>query len=422
MSIVNRERRKNAGKRMAVLGKKMEEEDDTFWSHETWAEDEDSGNESFHESDEDSALRKDVFDSDFNDSESDNEDEEVAAGEAEERELQKSERSKRRQKNNAHTAYRNLDVDSSNRGKGRRGLAGGMKRAMGEGSNAEELLLEAVHETEPENQRWLYGRKRVQDQNDREKDSNASGLRDRYRGKKIIQKFHSRRGCLITLTFPEMDSVPEILTRRQQPTQQHPNQRAVQGAQQHSQQISQTIPSMSSKELELQEKQNQSKRCVITGKPGVYRDPITKHAYHDIAAFKELRKRYKNGEPIEKERVVVGSCSKSNNGMEGSNKRKAQPNTVQNGVLSRKRIAKDDKSKSVPSIVGSGEIPEMSEGGKRNQHPKTIQSSAININNKLPFQSPKPPSNGKAVRAQHQQKDNLEHLALSFGTKGTFSS
>eukprot|EP00532_Pseudo-nitzschia_australis_P006965 CAMPEP_0168168072 /NCGR_PEP_ID=MMETSP0139_2-20121125/2876_1 /TAXON_ID=44445 /ORGANISM="Pseudo-nitzschia australis, Strain 10249 10 AB" /LENGTH=763 /DNA_ID=CAMNT_0008085333 /DNA_START=277 /DNA_END=2568 /DNA_ORIENTATION=+ len=555
---------------MATLGKKMEEEEDAFWSHETWAEDEDSGNESFHESDEDSALRKDAFDSDFNNSESDNEDDEVAAGEAEERELRKSERAKRRGKSNIHTAYRNLDADASTRGKGRKGGAGGMKRAIGEGFNAgitlnlppqsfdslaymtslpaeasdhqqlpqqqqstplqsttqttvtktasdtnennrlyrleppalpvtdvpvtktpprttrasstrksnqratgapairssrsssrerrpthtsrqlrdrggstiatantatssipkpststtsrgsasakrkritqEELLLEAVLETEPENQRWLYARKRVQDQHDREKDSNASGLRDRYRGKKIVQKFHSRRGCLITLTFPEMDSVPEILTRRQQPIPQEQQQQAMEGVQQNSQHIPQTISALSSK-------QQQSNRCVITGKLGKYRDPITNHTYHNFAAFKELRRRHFKGIAIVTERTVVASSSKSNGGTEGINKRK-----VQNGPLSRRRLAKAEENNEIPIIAGNKDNNKKPEAVKRQQPDKALSSSKINVNMKLPFQSPKPPSNGKTANAHYQNKDNLEHLALSWGGNPNSSS
>jgi hypothetical protein len=135
MSVVNkRERRKNAGQRMgSLLGKAMEE-DDTFWSHETWNDDdgEDSGNDSFRESDEDSVLKKDVFDSDFDDSESDNEDDDVAAGEAEELELQKSERARRNQKSSTNYVDAKSSTARGNRGK--RGPAN--KRAVGVGFNA----------------------------------------------------------------------------------------------------------------------------------------------------------------------------------------------------------------------------------------------------------------------------------------------
>lgn len=35
--------------------------------------------------------------------------------------------------------------------------------------------------------------------------------------------------------------------------------------------------------------------CVITGKPARYRDPRTGHPYFDLAAFKELRRRFDRG-------------------------------------------------------------------------------------------------------------------------------
>lgn len=71
---------------MSDLVGKAQEADDAFWGHDTWEED-DSGNDSFHESDEDSDVRKDHFDSDFNESEEDVSDAEMAAGRLEEAEL-----------------------------------------------------------------------------------------------------------------------------------------------------------------------------------------------------------------------------------------------------------------------------------------------------------------------------------------------
>ena len=37
---------------------------------------------------------------------------------------------------------------------------------------------------------------------------------------------------------------------------------------------------------------------MITGKPGRYKDPITNLPYHNLAAFKELRRRHDDGIPI----------------------------------------------------------------------------------------------------------------------------
>ena len=343
MSVVaSRERRSTAGKRMTSLVGKAQEEDDAFWSHETWAED-DSGNESFAESDLDSEERIDQFDSDFDESESDHEDEEVAAGAEEERNLQKEERNQMRQ-HKFDIAKAGRELMQKKKGKGK-------KRAMGDGINAglvlnfpaagaativppvapasalkspaltgtiapapnrssrrssrptlgkkrslraatvsksqqaesmrsitasstststkkkqkrftqEELLLEAATITEPENERWLLARKRLQQsENDFQK-----GVQEEMRGK-VICKFRSRRGCLNTLTFPEMEYVPAILLARKHVT---PRKRKV------------------------------PTECVITGKKARYRDPKTMLGYHDMAAFKELRRRLEAGESLD---------------------------------------------------------------------------------------------------------------------------
>ena len=324
----------------SLVGKALEE-DDAFWTHDTWAE-EGSDNDSFRDSDEDSAMKKDEFDSDFNDSETDNEEEEKAAGMDEEDEIRREERSNQQRK----TTYIDVGKGIKKKGRGKRIVGDGMNagivlnfpvasaatlpptqvpslpqvaplpgaqplapkqtarknvpsiasRRVRRSQNSarrlretrstpadphtgrktskpaltkkakrrlyaqEELLLEAVHHTEPENQRWLLARKR---ENDTDKDKDSLSLRDRNRGK-VVQKYHSRRGCLITLTFPDMDTVPEILTRPK------------------------STPEKPKKTY-----------CVITGKPARYRDPQTKLGYYDAAACKELRRRQTAGEPLD---------------------------------------------------------------------------------------------------------------------------
>jgi len=42
-------------------------------------------------------------------------------------------------------------------------------------------------------------------------------------------------------------------------------------------------------------------RCIITGKIARYRDPKTGKTYHDVTAFKELRRRLEAGEPLEQD-------------------------------------------------------------------------------------------------------------------------
>lgn len=374
-----RQRRSTAGQRMQVLTGKALEDDEAFWGHDTWEQDEnDSGNESFHSSDEDSEVRKDVFDSDFDESESDHEEEEVAAGDEEERDLQRQERNRKRA--NLKRSY--LDISRAKPGKkGRGGAVKSAKRVVGHGLNAgivlnlppnadltlplratvktapaapkaasavyttstaahappiadvvssasprrhrasdskltlattrarrvtqlskyssryrsarkdatvdsekptttspsisqkkqkrqrftqEELLLEAANQTEPENVRWLLGRKRIQTQSSQKDHESREG---RGSAGKVIEKYISRRGYLNTVTFPEMDHVPSILTKQD-------------SSNSTSTPVAPTL-------------------CVITGHRAKYRDPRTGMGYYDAVAFRELRRRLAEGEPLD---------------------------------------------------------------------------------------------------------------------------
>jgi hypothetical protein len=580
MSVVNkRERRKNAGQRMgSLLGKAMEE-DDTFWSHETWNDDdgEDSDNDSFHESDEDSVLKKDVFDSDFDDSESDNEDDDVAAGEAEELELQKSERARRNQK--ISTNYVDAKSSTARGNRGRRGASN--KRAVGVGFNAgivlkfpsnssnslallptpssisalqltkpsttsiqstistaaaaaadtknktavnnlpepsplpapvpvpssqandvssssrklknrivgdpvvrssrfslrerrsthevrklrenrstpsrqsattttntnaaaastgrskssssggsnsrttttakrkrhsqEELLLEAIHETEPENQRWLFGRKRTQDQHDKDKDLN-SGFRDKYRGRKVIEKFHSRRGCLNTLTFPEMDAVPEILTRRQPHHQQKVQEESLES-------LPSNVASSSSAEPSQQVSSN---ICVITGKPGRYKDPITNLPYHNLTAFKELRRRHENGIPILKNNKGSIDGEGTKNNKQVTKKKSTVRETSQGDGDSFSSTATKGDKKPATHYLSKGEKKISANNGKNNKKnagkkaPPKKSSSPSDA--KLPFQSPKPPSRPSFSTAHKQQSQQPYPILPTFSLSRKDSS
>jgi hypothetical protein len=90
--------------------------------------------------------------------------------------------------------------------------------------------------------------------------------------KKVISKFNSRRGCLNTFTFPEMDHVPEVFTRSKT-LEQH--------------------------RIQIMEQMQKDNTCVITGKKARYRDPKTNFGYHDLLAYKELRRRLDAGERLE---------------------------------------------------------------------------------------------------------------------------
>jgi YL1 nuclear protein/YL1 nuclear protein C-terminal domain len=444
---------------MTSLVGNAQEEDDAFWGHETWADD-DSGNESFRDSDQDSAHRKDEFDSDFNDSETDNEDEERAAGADKERELLRQERSNRQGKSNY------TDVAKAGRGmmqKPRRAFGNGMNAGLvlnvppsmvsnsavsttsipGSGSGSampiqtlaaaatgsslppvplsppakrprltsergvnatlasarqrrsqskkrdsrntmptysetasqqsnkrprshvgltkkekrrqyfqEELLLEAVKETEPDNHRWLLARKRVQESADQDKDAMAA-LRDKHRGKNVIQKYHSRRGCLITLTFPEMDAVPELLTRKSEPPK---------------------IP--------------ERLVCIITGKPARYRDPKTGKGYFDSAAFQELRRRHEAGISLDqrpKSKQKPKPKEEDTSSLNGASSSKGEAMPPATAILSPK------PSGFVLDLGGEKRSPGSARSSGRKWKPseKMLEGMGINKEGGVPSQSEK---------------------------------
>ncbi|KAI2512643.1 YL1 nuclear protein [Fragilaria crotonensis] len=125
----------------------------------------------------------------------------------------------------------------------------------------EELLLEAATETEPENARWLLARKRLHQQ----EEATRAAMSTASAHTKLLQRYISKRGCFNTLNFSEMDAVPKILI-----SNEADRPKAV-------------TPTY----------------CVITGKRVRYKDPKTKMGYYDLAAFKELRRRYDAGEPLQ---------------------------------------------------------------------------------------------------------------------------
>jgi vacuolar protein sorting-associated protein 72 len=360
---------------MSSLVGQAAKDDEEFWSHSTWVEEKGdvSDDGSFHESDEESDAKVDVFDSDFDDSEEDEEGQEGIDGQAgdygEEALLKEERREKRavskrkrmdmeshatklvsrdlrlQQKRNTdlrkrlgqergvsgddevHEEFESAKVPSegegiestsslkiqeniplgqkaSSRNKrlkfsvselvGKRSLrtstinnsiatsAAQVSRQQSQSTGKarhkekytqEELLIEAVSKTEPENQRWLLNRKRMQV----EEHLHAETIRKLGQlfggNKKVIAKFHSRRGCFNTITFPEMDHVPEIFTG---------------------------VPMIPEQRDQMMKQIQKENTCVITGKKARYRDPKTKLGYHDLAAFKELRRRLEAGEELDR--------------------------------------------------------------------------------------------------------------------------
>ena len=355
-----RKKRATAGTRMSSLVGQAAQDDDAFWSHSTWGEDkgEISEDGSFHESDEESDAKMDTFDSDFDDSEGE---EEVVDGEEEL--LQEERRAKRAAGKNSMieiaNAGRELMQKKKNASQRKKAVRGGdmnaglilnvpgaapivqnrgavnvapapiptpaiapvitkpvdpasleprkssrarspkfsVSEVVGKRSfrtstinnsiaasnittstrqqpqqsakskhkrkfTQEEVLLEAVSCTESENLRWILNRKRLQMEENSKAELNKK-MGHHGGNKKIISKFNSRRGCLNTFTFPEMDHVPEVFTRSKTCDEQR---------------------------IQMVQKIQKDNTCMITGKKARYRDPKTNLGYYDLAAFKELRR------------------------------------------------------------------------------------------------------------------------------------
>jgi len=180
----------------------------------------------------------------------------------------------------------------------------------------EELLIEAATVTEPENERWILGRKRIMEEAEVLQDALHGRHHHHHRGggggggggeSRVVSKFHSRRGCLNTITFPDMDMVPAVLSGGPHKHHQHHHRRH--GAN-HGGKHGGPDPTV----------------CIITGKKARYRDPKTMLGYHDLAAFKELRRRLARGElknpleeaaeapPVKKEKKAAASRGKGRKG------------------------------------------------------------------------------------------------------------
>ena len=347
-AVLSRGRRATAGRRLTTLTGQAADDDNAFWGHDTWGEDDDG---SFRESDEDADQRVDTFDSDFDDDEIEEADAEKQNAAVAEAEIAREEKEGRQKKRGfaepavkKRPTQRRIVGEGLNAGivlnapgvfpfrtaavgrpaggklsstltpnfatvaatrKPRRSTAQSRyssrfrsakqtvegsveisqasqqqaiqsapqlgqpppsnKRKLTAAERAgdkkkpkrftqEELLLEAIHQTEPGNLRWILERQRNQTEKD-EAHQQAMDRKNQNSGK-LVERYTSRRGALNLVHFPSMDHVPDIL-KGQKPAKAR----------------SETI------------------KCVITGRPARYRDPRTGLPYYDSAAFKEIRRR-----------------------------------------------------------------------------------------------------------------------------------
>jgi len=217
----------------------------------------------------------------------------------------------------------------------------------------EELLVEAATITEPENELWILARKRERAQAEIEFENSMISKKNSTFG----CRFHSKRGYFNTLTFPSVDQMPEIFKRPH-----------------NSQKLIKTTKSL----------------CAISGKPARYRDPKTGMPYHDLAAFKELRRRHERNEPINKKDMPTKSKKISpiikveSSGKEVVSVKKEQLNCTTNKRRHLKRTAATASSKISSNLTSEDTSPTKS---KPNTKAAKVTSTSSSKSEKIPSSS-----------------------------------
>ena len=112
----------------------------------------------------------------------------------------------------------------------------------------------------------------------------------------------------------DMDQLPEILTRRQAVARPVTSTRSIGSSSPKRRRMNSTTSETEPSPTETTTVKLE-KKCFITGKVAKYRDPKTKHYYHDKDAFKELRRRLDAGEI----KIPKPEVAHKNNGKRKSN-------------------------------------------------------------------------------------------------------
>ena len=190
----------------------------------------------------------------------------------------------------------------------------------------EELILESIKSTETDNAKWLSARKRSKEE--AAQLEKATVAKKSSLNQKPISRFHSRRGCVNTLTFMDMDHLPEILTRKQTTPSSLRSNVGISTSPRRRRVNSKTSEtSESAHAAKNTEATTRERKCIITGKVARYKDPKTKQYYHDLDAYKELQRRFESGEiKIPQPQAVVvhkNSNSRKRKSDNGSNAKKA---------------------------------------------------------------------------------------------------
>ncbi|KAL3769342.1 hypothetical protein ACHAW5_002927 [Stephanodiscus triporus] len=182
----------------------------------------------------------------------------------------------------------------------------------------EELILESIKFTETENAKWLNARKRSKEETAQLEKSTGSSFKRSSSNQQPISRFHSRRGCHTTFTFMDMDHLPEILSRgHASPSVGHSTSYACSTTPTRRRRFGSSSSEASESTQPTPEKKYE--KCVITGKIARYRDPKSMLGYHDLDAYKELRRRLDAGK-LKISRPTVSKSNSSNNGANSKRK------------------------------------------------------------------------------------------------------
>ena len=215
----------------------------------------------------------------------------------------------------------------------------------------EEMILEAIQNTEVENNKWLLGRKRRKEAMEDEFNKNrlVSG------GNVVLERFYSRRGGCNIISFMNDERLPNILTAQHQ-IQHHPL--TVRSPKQRKQSNSEN----------LKTKPKSITKCIITGKEARYKDPKTNLPYHNLEAYKELKRRFKDEPLVSKskskpERTMLATFSSSSKNIKVA--------VIQNGspvsppkIKTKPKIRSEFPTKKVPLLpevaLSTTVMPEVS--------------------------------------------------------------
>mmetsp|Transcript_29011 Transcript_29011/g.48741 ORF Transcript_29011/g.48741 Transcript_29011/m.48741 type:complete len:301 (-) Transcript_29011:2106-3008(-) len=296
MSRMLKEKRSTRGLRMTDLVGQAAEDDDAFWGDGIWNEEQ--SDDSFSEEE----AKPDEFDSDFNDSES--EEEEGSDDDAKEKKATRAAKVAESKRSNVYkdpsvgskrSAPRNRTLTTKRKRSDNADLANDRAsstqlistvRSLRDSTKSKtahadrtlesrektnklkkptrrpipsrfvqkDLLAEAL-DTEEQNSKWLFSQRMLDDDRTQmEKKKQLLGASSGGTGEEGHRRFLSRRGTFNTITFTSVAALPAILCPEKQEVP--------------------VVPET---------------RCVITGLPAKYRDPVTNQPYANLDAFKQLR-------------------------------------------------------------------------------------------------------------------------------------